>query len=115
MKRLRSGQAIKRQERQSTEKQKLPPLDAGIHFRDPKDRSKTAGWQWALQHGFTHIDRLSEKDAVTILDHLGFTPYDVEYSDGYEEMLHLRYPWKWLESYQKKHGDTNKLIVRSKS
>ena len=101
-------------QRQSPETDELAALRARIHFRDPKDRSTTQGWQWALQHGFTHIDRLAKKDAVTILDHLGITPYDDEYSDGHEEMLRLRYPWKWLELYETKRGDMNKLTVRSK-
>ena len=85
-----------------------------MHFGDPEDRSKTEGWQWAVQHGFTHIDRLSEEDAATILDHLGFTPHDDEYSDGLEEMLRLQYPWKWLENYCTKHGDMKKLNVQVK-
>lgn len=125
--RTRSGQPTKRSwertarsqaksvsRKQSTENKRLAALDAGIHFRDPQDRSKTEGWPWALQHGLTHIDRLAEKDAVTILDHLGITPYDDEYSDGHEEMLRLRYPWKWLEKYETNHGDVNKLTVRPK-
>lgn len=100
--------------KKSSKNSKLAALDAGIHFRDSKDRSRTAGWQWAVQHGFSHVDRLSEKDADTILDHLGFTPHDDEFSDGHEEMLRLRYPWKWLEEYQRRHGDMNKLAVSAK-
>ena len=50
------------------------------------DRRRKGG-PWALQHGFTHTVRLAEKDAVTILEHLGITPYDEEYSDGHEEMF----------------------------
>lgn len=100
--------------KQSPEIDELEALRAHMHFGDPNDRSKTEGWQWAQQHGFTHVDLLSKKDAVTILEHLGITPYDDEYSDGHEEMLRLRYPWKWLELYETKRGDMNKLSVRSK-
>lgn len=123
--RTRSGHStklprtVKRQaelvsKKQSPDKEGLAVLDAGIHFRDPQDRSKTEGWQWALQHGFTHINGLAERDAVTILDHLGILPEEDEYSDGHEEMLRLRYPWKWLEMYHTTRGDMKKLIVRSK-
>jgi hypothetical protein len=115
--RTRSGQSTKRQRtvirqaesvsrKQSSENDKLAALRARIHLGDPKDRSQTEGWQWALQHGFTHINRLAEKDAVTILNHLGITPEEDEYSDGQEEMMRLRYPWKWLEKYARKQGSS---------
>lgn len=100
---------------QLMDSEKVAALRARVHFRDPEDRSKYAGWHWAVHQGFTYIDRLSEADADTILRHLGLTPHDEEYSDGYEEMVHLRYPWKWLEKYQTTHGDMNKLNVRSKT
>lgn len=89
--------------KQSPENEELAALRARIHFRDPKDRSKTEGWQWALP-----------KDTITILDHLGITPDEDEYYDGQEEMMRLRYPWKWLEKYQTKQGDMNRLMVKSK-
>ena len=123
--RTRSGHSKKRQKTvkrqaksvsrtQSQENDELAALRARIHFRDPKDRSKTEGWPWALQHGFTHINRLAEKDTVTILDHLGITADEDEYYDGQEEMMRLRYPWKWLEKYQTEQGDMNRLLVKSK-
>lgn len=94
--RTHSGQSKKRQRtvkrqaksvsrKQSPENDELAALRARIHFRDPKDRSKTEGWQWALQYGFAHINRLAEKDTITILDHLGITPDEDEYYDGQED------------------------------
>ena len=101
-------------EGRTTDSSRNAVLDSRIIFRDPEDRSKTAGWLWAVKHGFSHIDRVTEKDATTILDKLGVTPDEEQYHDAHDAMVCFRYPWIWLEKYHSAGGDMDKLLVKSK-
>ena len=77
-------------------------------YVDPDPQIVRPGVAWAEEHGYGHVDRLSEQDAHTVLAVLKMSEQDA--FDAFGAMI-FGNPWCWLEAYAKAGGDFESLHV----
>ena len=69
------------------------------------------GVEWAEQHGYRHVDKLSRTDAKIVLKVLKLSDQDA--SDAFGAML-FGNPWYWLEAFAKAGGQLGELHIHCK-
>lgn len=86
--------------------------ESSVTFSDHADAKEIGGMLWAIQHGYSHIEKISKSDAVKVLQHLKLKHSD--YNDAFGELVSTGNPWGWLELFANKNGNLSSLSVKHK-
>lgn len=96
------------QESTQTSRCLVPGVDYPIFLPDDPSVERP-GVAWAEKHGYAHIRRVSEEDALLILDKL---QVDDELITNVFAALTKGNPWYWLEQFEKAGGDLGQLHIK---
>ena len=80
-------------------------------FDAPDPHVVIPGVAWADKNGYSHVKKLSQRDARTVLARLKLE--DQEANDAFGAML-FGNPLYWLQAYAKDGGDFSLLHIRCK-
>lgn len=99
-----------RKRRRVTLARLLPGKDYPM-FDAPDPHVVIPGVAWADKNGYSHVKKLSQRDARTVLARLKLE--DQEANDAFGAML-FGNPLYWLQAYAKDGGDFSLLHIRCK-